>query len=317
MSRYEEIDLRKIKTISIKTRDSKVNLKNFGQIVKAGSDFKTFLSSLPDCLAAGKFKLLVYKIAEAVERKKPVLVMMGAHVIKTGLSPIIIDLMKSGIISSVAMNSAGVIHDTELAVFGETSEDVAEMLKDGRFGMVKETADLINFTVCDAVKKEQGFGEAMGECLSQSYPKTKKISILAAGWDLGIPITIHAALGTDIVHQHPSADGAAIGACSMRDFRIWTKQVAGLDDGGVLLLFGSAVLLPEVFLKSLTIARNIYGQVENFTTASFDMIQQYRPRVNVIERPNADNGTGINITGHHELMIPLLAAAINERCLIR
>jgi len=312
MAGFEEADLSRCSTYSIHSRKSKVAAASLGRPVGAGSSFAEFWDSLPDQLAAADLKKLVACTAEAVSRGKPVLLMMGAHVIKTGLTPVLIDLLRSGAITGLAMNGAGAIHDSELACFGMTSEDVAVSLADGSFGMAEETAALVNGAAADAAGTGKGLGEALGEKLRSECGKGADLSLLAACSRMEIPATVHVALGTDIVHQHASADGAAIGETSLRDFRRWARLVAELNDGGVLLHVGSSVLLPEVFLKSLTVARNIYGPVENFTTANFDMIRHYRSSVNVVERPTRLSGTGYNITGHHELMIPLFAAALAE-----
>jgi hypothetical protein len=313
MSRYEEIRLDDIKTLSIKNRKSKVDTGGLARPFKPGGSFNDFLNGLPNCLAASELKELVGLTADAVRLKKPVLVMMGAHVIKTGLSPIIVDLIERGIVTGLALNGAGAIHDTELAYWGKTSEDVAASLGDGSFGMVKETADILNGTVREGAAAGLGFGEAMGKRIAGENPPFAAQSILCRAYQAGVPVTVHVALGTDIVHQHPSADGAAIGEASLRDFRIFCRLVSDLGDGGVALLFGSTVILPEVFLKALTVARNLKGEIGRFTTANFDMNRHYRPITNVVERPNLGNGKGMNFTGHHEIMIPLLAAALMER----
>ena len=211
------------------------------------------------------------------------------------------------------MNGAGAIHDVELACFGHTSEDVAKTLKTGDFGMAQETADFLNLTIQDGQKSSKGFGEALGEKLHSDFSGNRQHSILAQAFKTEIPVTVHVGIGTDIVHQHPSANGAAIGELSLRDFRILARMISELNDGGVLLLFGSSVLLPEVFLKALTVARNIHGKVEKFVTANFDMIQHYRALANVVQRPTQDTGTGYSFTGHHEIMLPLLCAAIKNR----
>ncbi len=312
MSKYKEIDIEKVKTISIKDRESKVSVEQVARPVISGSKLQTFFKSLPQVLAARDFGELVSRIVLAVHSGKPVLLMMGAHVIKVGLSPIIIDLMEKGVISGIALNGAGVIHDTELTYFGKTSEDVGTFLKDGRFGMAKETADIINHTVIEGREQGLGFGEAIGKQAVEDKPPHFNLSILGQAYRLGIPVTVHVALGTDIVHQHPSADGGAIGELSLRDFRIWTHLVSQIGNGGVILLFGSSVILPEVFLKALTVARNIVGEVTDFTTANFDMIRHYRPSVNVVRRPTEKEGRGYTFIGHHEIMIPLLAAAIKD-----
>lgn len=313
MSRYSEMDFNQVQPISVKTRESKVQAEDLGQPVFSGGTMAEFLSSIPKVLAGKQFSDLVDAIALAVKKKKPVLLMFGAHVIKVGLSPVIIDLMESGIISGIAMNGAGAIHDVELAYFGKTSEDVAASLKEGLFGMGKETADILNSSAVTGQMEELGFGEVLGKRVMDEAPEFNALSILSAGYRLSIPITVHVALGTDIVHQHGSANGAAIGDVSMRDFRIWTHCVSQISSGGVVLLFGSSVILPEVFLKSLTVARNINKDVHEFTTANFDMLRHYRPRVNVVSRPTLESGQGFDFAGHHEIMLPLLAAAIKEK----
>ncbi|MBN2417297.1 hypothetical protein JXO52_15785 [bacterium] len=313
MAGFEEADLGSIRTYSVKKRKSTVSLTQGGRAIGSRSTFADFWESLPGYLAAADLKALVEHTAAAVEKGKPVLLMMGAHPLKVGLTPVLIGLLRAKVISGIALNGAGAIHDTELACFGKTSEDVAAALEDGSFGMAAETADIINTTISEAARKGAGFGEAMGKRLLDGCPGSEDTSILAACSSLGVPATVHVALGTDIVHQHPSADGAAIGDTSLRDFRIWTRLVAGLHEGGVLLLFGSSVILPEVFLKSLTVARNLYGRVDSFVTAAFDMISHYRPRVNVVERPVRSAGVGYSFTGHHEIMLPLFAAALAER----
>jgi hypothetical protein len=312
MTKYKEIDMRKLKTYSIHNRKSIVAAGQLAKTIDPGSRFGTFLESLPSTLAAEDLKSLVADICRAVHTQKPVLWMMGAHVIKVGLSPIIIDLMKRGVIQGIALNGAGAIHDLELAYFGKTSEDVATSLKDGRFGMVSETADLLNTTIQKGKEMELGFGEALGKRILEDAPEYNQFSILGQAYQLDIPVTVHVALGTDIVHQHPSADGASIGELSLRDFRIWCRLVSRIGEGGVVLVIGSAVILPEVFLKALTVARNSHSPVNAFTTANFDMIRHYRPRVNVIERPTQDGGRGFTFLGHHEIMIPFVAAAIKE-----
>jgi hypothetical protein len=313
MSKYQEIDLGKIKTSTIKNRKSKVQLDQLARPHAVAGSFLEFWESLPASLAANDLRTLVDRIASARQKKKPVLLMMGAHVIKVGLNPIVVDLMRHGVIQSIAMNGAGAIHDTELAYFGTTSEDVAEALKDGSFGMAGETASILNETARHGLKEQLGFGEALGKRIAGDQPPHSRLSILGEAFKSNVPVTVHVAVGTDIVHQHPSADGASIGAVSHRDFKIWSHQVSRIGDGGVVLLFGSSVILPEVFLKALTVARNIHGKIENFTTANFDMIRHYRPRVNVVERPTECKGSGFDFTGHHEIMIPLLAAAVKER----
>jgi hypothetical protein len=313
MSKYQAIDLGKIKTSTIKNRKSKVRLDQLAAPHATSGSFTEFWKSLPASLAVNDLRTLVDRIASARQNNKPVMLMMGAHVIKVGLNPILVDLMHCGVIQGIAFNGACAIHDTELAYFGTTSEDVAEALKDGSFGMAGETASLLNEAARRGSKEELGFGEALGKRIVEDRPPHAGLSILGEAFRLNIPVTVHVAVGTDIVHQHPSADGASIGDVSHRDFKIWSNQVSRIGDGGVVLLFGSSVILPEVFLKALTVARNINGKIENFTTANFDMIRHYRPRVNVVERPTESKGSGYDFVGHHEIMIPLLAAAIKEK----
>ena len=312
MSRYTEIDLSKITPLSVKTRPSKLDADQLARPLPVGASVAHFLSSLPQTLAARDLTALVADLVSARRRGKPVILMMGAHVIKVGLGPLIIDLLSQGWISAIAVNGAVAIHDTELAAFGKTSEDVAEMLKDGRFGMSRETAALLNGAADRAAVKNWGLGEALGARLIDEKAPHLDYSVLAQAYRAGVPVTVHVALGTDIVHQHPGAHGAAIGEASLRDFRILAEQIRHLHDGGVVLLWGSAVVLPEVFLKALTVARNVAGPVERFVTAGFDMIPHYRPQVNVLERPIQNGGRSYRFTGHHEIMVPLLVAAWKE-----
>ncbi len=315
MSRYIQADLSKIKTISIKTRKSKVTPKDFAvPFDPAGQSFDQFVRSLPNILAAAQLKNLVADIVRASRRKKPVIVMMGAHVIKVGLSPILIDLVRRKVITAIAMNSAASIHDVETALWGQTSEDVAENILDGKFGMSRETGEFINtsLTIGHSMT-DLGYGETLGRALTEAPAKNKRVSILATCYELGVPVTVHAAIGTDIVHQQPTMDGAATGELSFRDFKIFAHTVGGLVNGGVVLNIGSAVIMPEVFLKALTVARNLGSKAKGFTTANFDMFRHYRPMMNVVLRPTQKTGTGYDFAGHHEIMIPLLAAMIKQR----
>ena len=313
MSKYKQIDLNKINTYSIKDRVSKVNIAKFARNYQKGSSLKKFISNLPDILAGADFKQLVKTIANAYKNDKQIIVMMGAHVIKCGLNPSIIQLMEAGIIKCIALNGAGVIHDTEVANWGITSEDVDEAIKNGSFGMVQETPEFINNALEKGHKLKLGFGEAIGKKIYDSECPYKNLSILAAGFRLNIPITVHVAIGTDIVHQHPGSKGEVIGELSQLDFKIFCYQTSKLEKDSVVLNFGSAVILPEVFLKALTVARNLGQNAHGFTTANFDMIRHYRPQVNIIQRPTQTGGTGYQFTGHHEIMIPLLVAAILEK----
>ncbi len=312
MSRYQEIDIEKVRPISILTRKNKVNVDEFANPYKSGMRFRDFWHSLPNILVGEELREFVSRVVEGHRKKKPFIWMMGAHVIKCGLSPIVIDLMERGIITTVSLNGAGPIHDTELAYWGQTSEDVATNLQDGTFGMSQETAEKINDTIHSAREAKLGYGEALGKKIFEEKPPYWELSILANAYRLQIPVTVHVGVGTDIVHQHPNADGAAIGDASLRDFRILAHQIGRLGHGGVVALVGSTVLLPEVFLKALTVARNIGYDVREFYTANFDMIRHYRPSVNVVQRPTLDAGKGFQFVGHHEIMVPLLAAAIIE-----
>ncbi len=313
MSGYKEIDITKVKTISISNRQSKVAVEVFAGVAEKGQSFAAFWNSLPQILKAKDLQEFVDLIVDAHDKGKPVIWMMGAHVIKCGLSPVVIDLMKRGVISAIALNGAGTIHDVETAYWGQTSEDVSTNLKDGTFGMSRDTAVIVNETVQLKNDPDLGFGEILGKRILADKPEFLSQSILATAYQLHVPVTVHVAVGTDIVHQHPNADGAAIGSRSLRDFRILANVISGLGHGGVVLNVGSTVILPEVFLKALTVARNLGSPVTHFYTANFDMIQHYRPRVNVVQRPTEGAGKGFQFTGHHEIMIPLLATAIIEK----
>jgi deoxyhypusine synthase len=315
MSKYRQADFSKVKTYSIKDRYSKVHLEELGKVYEPDESFGKFIDSLPDILVAKSFREIIEKIIHSIENNKPVIWMIGAHVIKCGLSPILIDLMKHKAISCIAMNGAGVIHDAELTLFGATSEDVAVNLKDGSFGMAKETGEFINKTLMEST--DLGYGEAIGKKLLESNTPNVNLSILANAYKFDIPVTVHTAIGTEITHQHPNADGASIGRASYTDFKIFTEVVSKIGNGGVVLNVGSTVILPEVFLKALTIARNIGHSVTDFTTCDFDMIRHYRPKVNVVERPTMQGGAGYQITGHHEIIIPLLAGAIKYKLKIK
>jgi hypothetical protein len=305
-------DFSKIKTIRLDTRKCKVAIKDFACISKKGSSFGKFYDSLPDILAANNFKAVVDAIVAAHKKRRMMIFMMGAHVIKCGLSPLVTDLMKRGIVKAVALNGAGIIHDTEVAMIGRTSEDVGEGIINGSFGMAEETASFINGAINYGFRNGVGIGEALGSRISKANFKNKDASILATGFKYGVPVTVHVAIGTDIIHQHPSANGMAIGEGSLLDFKTFVYSVSKLE-GGVAVNIGSAVILPEVFLKAVTIARNLKFSVHKFTTANFDMISQYRPYQNVLSRPTSMGGKGYNIIGHHEIMIPLLYRSIIEK----
>jgi hypothetical protein len=315
MSKFKRADLTKIKTISIKKRKSKVTPADFARVFdgKKGS-FAAFADSLPKILVAQDLRSLVDDIITSRKKNKPVILMMGAHVIKVGLSPVLIDLIKRNVITAVAMNSAAAIHDVETAMWGQTSEDVAVSILDGSFGMTRETGELMNQTLSDAFRgSDMGYGEALGRKLLDLDAPNANVSLLATCYSLNIPVTVHAAIGTDIIHQQPTMDGAATGELTFRDFKSLAETCKGLVGGGVVLNIGSAVIMPEVFLKALTVARNLGSRAKGFTTAVFDMNVHYRPTVNVKLRPTQDGGRGLYFTGHHEIMVPLLAAMVKAR----
>jgi len=307
-------DLSGLKTYSLHDRYSKVNVEHFGKPLKENSSLHSFMQSLPDQLLGHDFPELVNRLAKAHRAGRPIIMGMGAHVIKVGLNPLIIDLMERSIITGLAMNGACIIHDAEIAMAGSTSEEVGDVLGDGAFGAARETGEVLNTAISLGAKENMGMGQAVGEYLLTMNYQYNNSSLLATAARLGVPVTVHVAIGTDIIHIHPSASGADIGETSHRDFRIFCTEIAGLQ-GGAYLNVGSAVLLPEVFLKALTLVRNLGNKVDNFTTANFDFMKQYRPLTNVVNRPTAGGGKGYHVTGHHELMIPLLAASLlDELC---
>ena len=308
--KFDKIGAEGIKTYSIKDRKSKVTVDDFAIPAKKGLSMADFLSELPNILGANDLKDVAARVVRAFANKKTVALGMGAHVIKVGLNPIIIDLMERGIVSAVALNGAGIIHDFETAYAGCTSEDVDAELSGGTFGMAEETGALLNEAINNA--GERGLGRAVGDMIEAGGYPYKDKSILAAGARLDIPVTVHVAVGTDIVHIHPSVDGRATGEATLKDFQLFCGVVSTLQDG-VYMNIGSAVLLPEVFLKALTLVRNLGHRVEDFTTVNMDFIQHYRPLTNVVRRPvDGGTGRGISLTGHHEIMVPLLYAAIIE-----
>jgi len=315
MSKYKQIKLASVKTISIAKRKSKVTPKDFARTVDPKKSLLAdFVDSLPRILMAEELRQLVLDIERSRRRNKPVILMMGAHVVKVGLSPLVVDLVRRGIITHVAMNSAAAIHDVETAMWGQTSEDVAVSILDGKFGMSRETGEFINRgLVRGFAETTEGYAETLAKKLIASKARYREVSILAACYEQSVPVTVHAAIGTDIIHQQPSMDGAATGEMSFRDFKILANSIKDLTGGGVVLNVGSAVILPEVFLKALTVARNLGYKAQGFSTANFDMIRQYRPQMNVVERPTQRFGRGYSFTGHHEIMIPLLAAMIKLR----
>ena len=309
--KFEPLDFSKIRTYPVAERANKVNAEAFATPHAAGGSLREFLDRLPDFLAVQDLRKIVGAVANAVREQRPVVLMMGAHSIKVGLNPIFVDAMRRGILSAVAFHGAGAIHDFELCYQGETSEDVQRGLDDGSFGMVDETGRRMNAALADGVARGLGAGRALGEAACAAHFPNLHLSMLATGAELGIPVTVHIALGTDIIHQHPTTSGAVLGEASYRDFQTFASVCAQLE-GGVLLNIGSAVIMPEVFLKALTIARNLGHKVERFTTATFDMTRHYRPTENVQRRPTKLGGQGFYLVGHHEIMIPLLFAAVTE-----
>jgi hypothetical protein len=309
---YDEADLSKVRTIPVARRPNKVRAEEFAHPPTDDRSLRAFLDALPDVLVARDFKTVVRATAEARRRARGVVLMLGGHIVKTGLSPLLIELMRRGIVTHVAMNGSAAIHDYEIARFGGTSEDVAAGLEHGTFGMAEETGRGMNDAYVAGMAQAKGMGEALGVALEQEKTLAHaELSVLLAAHQLSVPITVHAALGAEIIHQHPAANGAAIGDTSHRDFRRFAASLLALDDGGVAFNLGSAVIMPEVFLKALTIARNLnQGRPQNFVTCDLDMQRHYRPRVNVVQRPTLQSGAGYEITGHHELMVPLLVWAV-------
>jgi len=307
MSKYAHrpLDLSGLNTIPIQERGGKVRVEHFAKPYSGN-----WLDSLPHILAADSFRAVVDAIARARDRKKMILWGLGGHVIKCGLAPILIDLMTRGYATAFALNGAAAIHDFEIAIAGQTSEDVEAVLPDGRFGTAEETGREMNCALTGGA----GFGEALGSHLDEiADPQFRRASLLSEAYRHSTPVTVHVAIGTDTPHTHPSASGDAIGRASHHDFRLLCALVKEMNEGGVYLNVGSAVLLPEVFLKAVSVVRNLGNPLTNFTTANFDFLQHYRPRVNVVERPHSrSGGHGYSITGHHEIMIPLLAAALIE-----
>jgi hypothetical protein len=310
-----EADLGAVKTVPVARRPNKVSASEFAHPPGADRSFAAFLAALPDILVARDFRRVVDAVASAHTRGRGVIVMVGGHVVKTGLAPVLIELMERGVITHIAMNGSAAIHDYEIARFGATSEDVAAGLRDGTFGMAEETGRGMNTAFIDGMKAERGMGETLALALAATTDlRNPELSLLLAAHRLERGITVHAALGAEIIHQHPAANGAAIGDTSHRDFRRLAAACASLDDGGVVLNLGSAVIMPEVFLKALTIARNLgAGRPRGIITCDLDMQRHYRPRVNVVQRPTLEGGQGFEITGHHEIMVPLLAWAILEK----
>ncbi len=313
MKRQAPIDLKKVTTYPIGQRRNKVGVSDFARVSRKGEGFGAFLDSLPSILAAREFREVVDAVVHARQQDRPVVMAMGGHVIKCGLAPIVIDLIQREVITAVAMNGAASIHDYEVALIGGSSEDVAEELGSGKFGMARETGAGIHRALLEGASRGWGYGESLGHYILSSPCPHKDQSVLAAAAKQGIPATVHVSIGADIIHMHPDMDGKITGEATFLDFRKLCAVVAGLGNGGVWMNVGSAVLMPEVFLKAVNVARNLGVDCFDFVTVNMDMIQHYRPRENVVKRPTDQSGKGYSITGHHEIMIPLLARAILER----
>lgn len=309
--RPRSIDRSKLRTVSARRRSSKVHVRDEALPHRAGASLADFIDGLPSLLGAADLAAVIEAWAKAWAGKRTLLFGFGAHLIKVGLAPVVVDLLERGAINALMMNGAGCVHDLELALLGHTSEDVETSLDDGSFGMAKETAERLNAAIGLGAEQGLGMGEAIGrEILEGSY-RHKHRSVLATAARLGVPATVHAAIGTDIHHMHPSADGAALGATSYRDFETLAGVVATLENG-ILVHAGSAVILPEAFLKALALARNLGHRVRRFTSVDLDFIRQYRPQKNVVERPTRMGGRGYSLVGQHEILFPLLAAGVIE-----
>lgn len=315
MSRYRKqpLDLANLKTVGLRERGGKVKTADFASVYQKGSGMAAWLDSLPHILAGDSFRAVVEAVALAKAKRRALIWGMGGHVIKCGLAPVLIDLMRRGFATTFAMNGSAAIHDFEIALAGHTSEDVEAVLPDGRFGAAEETGRDMNRAIAAGDREGLGMGEALGKWLDAAAPEHGEASLLLQAYRSATPVTVHVAIGTDTPHAHPAADAAAIGSATHRDFRLLAATVADLDRGGVYLNVGSAVLLPEVFLKAVSAVRNLGHPLAGFTTVNLDFLQHYRPRVNVVERPHAGRGgRGYALTGHHELLIPLMAAALIE-----
>ncbi len=306
----DPINLSRVRTIPSHARENKVSVDQFARASQQGISFADFVKTLPRILAGEDFRQIVESIVTARKGGRPVIVGMGAHVIKCGLGPVILDLMQRGIVTTLAINGAGAIHDFEIALFGETSEDVAVGLRDGTFGMVRETGEQMNQAINRALLSPHlGMGVLLADQLMKIEAPQREYSLLVAGRRLDVPVTVHVAIGTDIIHMHPSANGAAIGQATFNDFRLFAAAVSKLS-GGVYLNIGSAVIMPEIFLKAFTIAQNLGANLHDFVTVNMDMMTHYRPNENVVQRPPMVGGRGYTLVGRHEIMIPLLAQAV-------
>ena len=307
------IDVFHLKTYPLKKRHSKVRVSDFARPWRRGGSFSLFYRGLPDILAVKTLRAVAKAIAKAHRKGRPVIVGIGAHVIKVGLTPLLVNWMEQGLVTAVAMNGAGIIHDFELALMGHTSEEVDDEIDEGRFGMAEETGRMLNEAIAEGHRDGQGLGEAVGHYINRSKGRfpNRTTSILATGAKFGIPVTVHVAVGTDIIHMHPAADGASIGGTSLLDFRRLAAVVSKME-GGVYLNIGSAVVLPEVFLKTVSLGRNLGHSLTNITTVNMDFLAHYRPLTNVVRRPTQKGGKGYQLIGHHEIMLPLLVAAVAE-----
>jgi hypothetical protein len=316
VSKYEvkPIEFDGLKTVDVKARGGKVTVEHFAQPYRAGSGLRAWLDSLPKILAADDLRALAAAVHQARESKRAIVFGLGGHVVKCGLAPTFIDLMNRGYVTALAMNGSTAIHDFEIAIAGHTSEDVEAVLPDGSFGAAEQTGREMNIACSEAARDSIGAGEALGRKLDEiAAPEFRGRSLLLAAWERSIPVTVHMAIGTDTPHIHPRAAGASLGDATHRDFRLLCSLLQGLNGGGVYLNVGSAVVLPEVFLKAVSAIRNLGHPLRNFTTANLDFLQHYRPRVNVVGRPHADaGGKGYALTGPHEIMVPLLAALLSE-----
>jgi len=299
-----------LRTYSLRSRESRVGIEEFAGTFQPGTGIPGFIDSLPDILAGKEFKSFLGLLRTARSKQKPILVGLGAHVIKVGLSPVLIRLMEDGWISGIALNGAGIIHDFEIAYCGRTSEDVAVQIREGKFGMARETGERLNAAIRQGAKRGVGLGAAVGGMIAGSRLPFKNVSLLAAAYKLGLPASVHVAIGTDTIHFHPGSSGEALGRTSLADFFLFCSLLEKMEGGGVYINIGSAVVLPEVFLKALSFVRNRGIRLEHFSTAVFDFLHHYRPEQNVVRRAVGRKGRGFYFIGHHEIMIPLLAAAL-------
>jgi hypothetical protein len=311
VSKFEPIPLEGVKSYPLKERSSKVGTDDFGEPWTSGGTLTRWIRSLPKILAGNDIRQVIDHVVRAARSGNMIILAMGAHPIKVGLNPVILDLMDRGVIGGLAMNGAGIVHDAELAMVGHTSEDVAAQIGDGRFGMAEETGRFLNEAIIEGANRGDGLGRAIGDMLIKQQFPYNRLSLVAKAFEMDIPLTVHVAIGTDIIHFHPSVNGAAIGKTSHLDFRLFASLVSKLE-GGVFINLGSAVIMPEVFLKALSLVRNLGHKVQKFTTVNMDFIRHYRPITNVVQRPTLEGGEGYSLVGHHEIMFPLLASAVIE-----